>query len=359
VTLPLRWISLGLALLLAAGCGSVPSQAPVDDRRPQAARPAAAPAAPAAQAAGTTAAPAVPAGHHVVKRGDTLYSIALEHGASYRDVAQWNQLDDPTKISIGQVLRVTAPEAEVGLQVGAARASGPLVARPLEGTGTAPQGAVEGGTKTSPMALRLPYSDQNLALLRQGDAAASAVSLAASGTAASAGTAATSAAAGANAAGATTAATTAAASAAGSPAKPEPAKTAAIDRDPDAASLEFTWPAKGALLAGFSEPNNKGLDIGGKAGDPVVAAAAGQVLYTGTGIRGFGKLIVIRHDGGFSSVYAHNRQILVKEGQSVARGQRIAELGDSDADRPKLHFEIRKSGKPVDPMRYLPGTRPG
>jgi lipoprotein NlpD len=132
----------------------------------------------------------------VVKRGDTLYSIALEHGASYRDVAQWNQLDDPTKISIGQVLRVTAPEAEGGVQIGAARASGPLVARPLEGAGTAPQGTAEGGTKTSPKALRLPYSDQNLALLRQGDAAASAVSLAASGTAASAGTAATSAAAG-------------------------------------------------------------------------------------------------------------------------------------------------------------------
>ena len=354
MTLTLRWIALGLALLLAAGCGSVPSQAPVDDRRPQAARPPVAPAATAPSAASAAAAPAVPAGHHVVKRGDTLYSIALEHGASYRDVAQWNQLDDPTKISIGQVLRVTAPEAEAGLQIGAARASGPLLARPLEGAGTATQGTAEGGTKTSPMALRLPYSDQNLALLRQGEAGASAA------TAATAGTAGTTTAATATAAGTTAAATTStAAGAATSAAKPEPAKTAAIDRDPDAASLEFMWPAKGALLAGFSEPSNKGLDIGGKPGDPVVAAAAGQVLYTGTGIRGFGKLIVIRHESGFSSVYAHNRQILVKEGQSVARGQRIAELGDSDADRPKLHFEIRKSGKPVDPMRYLPGARPG
>jgi lipoprotein NlpD len=90
----------------------------------------------------------------------------------------------------------------------------------------------------------------------------------------------------------------------------------------------------------------------------VVAAAGGQVLYTGTGIRGFGKLIVIRHEGGFSSVYAHNREILVKEGQTVARGQRIAELGDTDADRPKLHFEIRKAGKPVDPLKYLPGGKP-
>jgi lipoprotein NlpD len=131
---------------------------------------------------------------------------------------------------------------------------------------------------------------------------------------------------------------------------------AAVSRDPE--GLDFIWPAKGGLLAKFSEPNSKGVDIGGKAGDPVVAAAAGQVLYTGTGIRGFGKLIVIRHENGFSSVYAHNREILVKEGQSVSRGQRIAELGDSDADRPKLHFEIRKSGKPVDPLRYLPGDRP-
>jgi lipoprotein NlpD len=363
VNLPLRWTPLTLALLLAAGCGTSPTQAPVDDRRPQAT--ARAPAAPAPQAA---SAPAAPAGYHVVKRGDTLYSIALEHGASYRDVAQWNQLDDPTKISIGQLLRVTAPESAGGVQIGAARAAGPLVSRPLDASsGVAPQAAVDGGTKTSPKALRLPYSDQNLALLRQGEAAGQAVPVAASSTAGSAGAAGTAAAAagGANAAGANAAgsaaaaANTAAAGASGSTAKPEPAKTASIDRDPDAAGLEFTWPAKGALIAGFSEPNSKGLDIGGKPGDPVLAAAAGQVLYTGTGIRGFGKLIVIRHDNGFSSVYAHNRQILVKEGQSVARGQRIAELGDTDADRPKLHFEIRKSGKPVDPMRYLPGARPG
>jgi lipoprotein NlpD len=139
-------------------------------------------------------------------------------------------------------------------------------------------------------------------------------------------------------------------------AKPEPPRAAAVERDPE--SLDFIWPARGGLLAKFAEPSSKGVDIGGKPGDPVVAAAAGQVLYTGTGIRGFGKLIVIRHENGFSSVYAHNREILVKEGQTVSRGQRIAEMGDSDADRPKLHFEIRKSGKPVDPLRYLPGERP-
>jgi lipoprotein NlpD len=375
--LDLRWTSLGFGLLLAAGCGTSPTQAPVDDRRPQAAaRAPATAAAPAAQARAPAApaVPAVPAGHHMVKRGDTLYSIALEYGASYRDVAQWNQLDDPTKISVGQILRVTAPEPAGGVEIGAARASGPLVARPLDAqAGAAPQAGLDDGTKTSPKALRLPYSDQNLALLRQGDATGQATPVAMSSapaaTAQTANTAAAPGAAGgaaaASATGAGSAAGTGAAAGAGSTAgaagaaKPEPAKTAAIDRDPAAAGLDFTWPAKGTLLSGFSEPGNKGLDIGGKPGDPVVAAAAGQVLYTGTGIRGFGKLIVIRHDNGFSSVYAHNRNILVKEGQSVARGQRIAELGDTDADRPKLHFEIRKDGKPVDPMRYLPGARPG
>jgi len=133
--------------------------------------------------------------------------------------------------------------------------------------------------------------------------------------------------------------------------RPEPAKPA-LERDPDA--IDFVWPARGRVLAGFAEPNQKGLDIAGKPGDPVLAAAAGRVMYTGTGIRGYGKLIVIKHENNFNSVYAHNREILVKEGQNVSRGQRIAELGSTDADAPKLHFEIRKSGKPVDPARYLP-----
>ena len=319
-TLALRWSALLLSAALAAlaGCASESVQAPVSDiRPPPALKPAPEPLAPPPAAAGA------PPGHYMIKRGDTLYSIALEHGADYRDVARWNQLDDPTKISVGQVLRVTPPPGEPSVQVGAARGQAPLQARPLDAAGTARQGQGDGGTKVAPKALRLPYSEENLALLSKGDAAALApvpkpVAVA--------------------------------------PAKPEPPTAAAVERDPE--SLDFIWPARGGLLAKFSEPGGKGVDIGGKPGDPVVAAAAGQVLYTGTGIRGFGKLIVIRHENGFSSVYAHNREILVKEGQNVARGQRIAEMGDSDADRPKLHFEIRKSGKPVDPLRYLPGERP-
>jgi len=250
--------SVWSAALALAGCASEPVQAPVSDIRPPlAAKPVAAPA-PTPALAQVTA----PPGHYVIKRGDTLYSIALEHGADYRDVARWNALDDPTKISVGQVIRVTPPEASPGVQVGAARGRTPPQARPLDGAVVAQQGLGDGGTKTVPKALRLPYSEENLAMLSKGDATAAV-------------------------------------------AQPEPAlkpavvavaPVAAVERpeppkpagEREAEAIDFIWPAKGGLLAKFSEPSSKGLDIGGKAGDPVIAAAAGQVLYTGTGIRGFG-----------------------------------------------------------------------
>jgi len=114
------------------------------------------------------------------------------------------------------------------------------------------------------------------------------------------------------------------------------------------------WPARGKVISPFSEKRNKGIDIDGRLGDPVVAAAAGRVTYVGTGIPGLGKLVVIKHDNAYITVYAHNRDIVVKEQQNVTRGQKIAELGNSDADRPKLHFQIRKGASPVDPLLYLP-----
>src|SRR5581483_2163923 len=140
-------------------------------------------------------------------------------------------------------------------------------------------------------------------------------------------------------------------------AKPDAPKQAAEpSKQPPEAAAEFIWPVKGKVIAGFSEPRSKGIDIDGKLGEPVVAAAAGRVTYIGSGIPGLGKLVVIKHDNGFITVYAHNREILVKEQQTVARGQRIAELGSTDSDRPKLHFQIRKGASPVDPLRYLPGS---
>ena len=114
------------------------------------------------------------------------------------------------------------------------------------------------------------------------------------------------------------------------------------------------WPARGAVLAAFDEVKNKGLDIAGALGDPVLAAADGRVVYVGAGLRGYGNLIIVKHNATYLTAYAHNQTLLVKEDQTVRRGQKIAEMGSSDADRVKLHFEVRRQGRPVDPARYLP-----
>ncbi len=131
---------------------------------------------------------------------------------------------------------------------------------------------------------------------------------------------------------------------------PAPSTTPAASDD----GLNFMWPSSGTLLAGFDEQRNKGYDIGGKAGDPVLAAADGRVVYAGAGLRGYGNLIILKHNNTFLTAYAHNQALLVKEDQNVRKGQKIAEMGSTDTDRVKLHFEIRRQGKPVDPSRYLP-----
>jgi lipoprotein NlpD len=137
-----------------------------------------------------------------------------------------------------------------------------------------------------------------------------------------------------------------------SPIKPDAAPTPAPSAPDD--GLGFAWPASGSVVAGFDEAKNKGLDIAGKAGDPVLAAADGLVVYAGAGLRGYGNLIILKHNNTFLTAYAHNQALLVKEDQKVRKGQKIAEMGKTDADRVKLHFEIRRQGKPVDPAKYLP-----
>ena len=117
--------------------------------------------------------------------------------------------------------------------------------------------------------------------------------------------------------------------------------------------VKFAWPAKGKVIAGFNDSSNKGINIAGKLGEPVDAAAEGKVVYAGSGLRGYGNLVIIKHDGNYLTAYAHNSKILVKEGEMVKRGQRIADMGDSDADTAMLHFEVRRQGKPVDPMKFL------
>jgi len=347
-----------LVLLLAlaatvAGCASGRSSAPVIDRVPSA-RPStppkpvvAGPTTPATSAA--RAAAAEGADTYVVKRGDTLYSIALDHGQDYREIAQWNNLNDPNRIRIGQVLRVKPPAdagtATAGVQVRPLGGAGGVETRPLASSASPaapPPAAVQGGVVSEPRGQKLPYSEQNLALLsREPKPAASAPSAAPS----------------------TakpevelkpaTALKPAAKPEAQKPEslKPEAAKPEAADDDEN---VDWGWPTAGRVIAGFSEASNKGLDISGNAGQPVNASATGTVLYVGTGIRGYGKLIVVRHNKSYSTVYAHNDTILVKEGQRVTKGQKIAEMGNSDADQVKLHFEIRRQGKPVDPAKFLP-----
>jgi lipoprotein NlpD len=134
----------------------------------------------------------------------------------------------------------------------------------------------------------------------------------------------------------------------------KPAAAVATVAATSAGKGPWIWPAEGKVLATFSESGSKGIDIAGKAGDPVVAAGDGRIVYSGTGLRGYGKLVIIKHNATFLSAYAHNQNILVKEGQSVTQGQKIAEMGNTDADRVKLHFEVRRQGKPVDPLQYLP-----
>lgn len=116
----------------------------------------------------------------------------------------------------------------------------------------------------------------------------------------------------------------------------------------------FIWPNNGAVLATFDEVKNKGLDISGAAGDPVLASADGRVVYAGAGLRGYGNLVILKHNNTYLTAYAHNQKLLIKEDQSVKKGQKIAEMGSSDSDRVKLHFEVRRQGKPVDPSKYLP-----
>ena len=258
-------------MVFLAGCSSQPQQsAPVVDRTARAPVPQASPVAKETAPTPRTLAE----GEYEVKKGDTLYSIALEYGVDYRELAQWNSLEDPSKIRIGQVLR-TKPEEGHGAQVSKVAVSTPLESRPLD-----------------------------------------------------------------------------------APAKPA-AKPAAAPPKPalvPAAGDGFIWPAKGKVIAAFEQTRGKGVDIDGRVGDPIVASAKGKVTYVGSGIRGLGKLLIIQHSDEYLTVYAHTSQILVKEQQVVERGQKIAEIGTSDAERPMLHFQIRKLGRPLDPKQFLPGS---
>ena len=298
-----------------------------------------------------------PAPTYTVKRGDTLAQIALDNGLDYRDLAAWNSIENPNVIRVGQVLVLAAPGDVRGASRGGA---GTAVTTPLAaphagaherrstptnvrcGDLAAVRARNTPTLKAEPKALKLPYSEQALAQLQaMRGSAASTRAVPPSRPPRTV----------ASVAAAPAAPPTARPRRRRRPPRPDAARVPEIDDD----KIDWVWPATGKVIAGFSETANlKGIDIAGKAGQPVVASAAGRVVYAGTGLRGYGKLIIVKHNNTFLSAYAHNRDILVKEGQQVGKGQKISEMGDTDADQVKLHFEIRRLGKPVDPAKFLP-----
>ncbi|MDE2605795.1 MAG: peptidoglycan DD-metalloendopeptidase family protein [Burkholderiales bacterium] len=276
----LKWLWLVAACALLAACASSRRlPAPVEDR--SGGRPGAVAVLPASPGAALPGAEnAGKPGYYTVRPGDTLIRIALETGQNWRDIARWNNLDNPNVIEVGQVLRVVAPVT------GAVASAVPAASAPPASAASAAQAPSSAATASA--------------------APASAAS---------------------------------------------PAASAGTDDQ-----VAWTWPTNGndPVIAGFDEAKNKGVDIGGRAGDPVFAAADGRVVYAGAGLRGYGNLIILKHNNTYLTAYAHNQSLLVKEDQTVRKGQKIAEMGSTDADRVKLHFEIRRQGKPVDPTRYLP-----
>jgi lipoprotein NlpD len=336
------------AALVLAGCMTRPP-APVDERGPIIYVPPAPP-----PPAAPVRAPEVPPQLYTVKRGETLAQIALDHGLDYRELAAWNNIENPNVIRVGQVLVLSLPGQSGAAATGVVTA--PLVTTPTIAPSNDSHALMvttgHGNTltlKSEPRAMKLPYSDQALAQLDHAPVPAAPAPAPAAAPPGPATTPSSPTAMPTSPATAPAAANIA--NAAPPPSRSESARVPEIDD----AKVDWAWPTSGKVIAGFSESANlKGIDIGGKAGQPVLASAAGRVVYAGAGLRGYGKLVIVKHNNTYLSAYAHNREILVKEGQQVSKGQKIGEMGDTDADQVMLHFEIRRLGKPIDPTKFLP-----
>jgi len=265
---------------------------------------------------------------HVVQKGDTLYSIAFNYGLDYHEVAELNGIPDPSMIKIGQTIQLFSADSPrpVSTAVKSVADSAPVGA-PDEGRSAAANDPAEVLIKEQPLAVKLDYSEQAMLQIEK-------IQLEQSRQVA----------------------------------KPPmqttqmrttiiaDSKKAALAVE-DAKELSWSMPAQGKLTSEFSTAsgsnNRKGISIAGKLRQPVLASAGGKVVYNGNGLRGYGNLVIIKHNKTFISAYAHNDRIVVKEGQMVKQGQKIAEMGKTDTDQVKLYFEIRKFGKPVDPAQYL------
>lgn len=271
-----------VAVLVLGACSTTVQKAPVVDR-----------------SGGRTAESGSADGTYVVKSGDTLYAIALEHGMDWRELARLNNIEDPTKLAVGQKLKVDSNS-------GPAAASSTASSKPMADSGVVevtpiqPAGTVK-AVPSKPVPLPPTPADSSSSSAKDASSA--------------------------------------------SPAAPPASTTTGGD---------FMWPHNGAVIQAYKAGTNKGVDFLAKVGDPVVAAGSGKVVYSGNALRGYGNLIIIKHENKLLTAYAHNKTLLVKEGEVVKKGQKIAEAGQSDTDKPKVHFEVRKNGNPVDPLEYLP-----
>ncbi len=302
-----RLLAMMLALIFLAGCSASGNRrAPIEERDTSIKKPS------ATVKKSTQHDPDSGTKFHVIQKGDTLYSIAFEHGLDYRAVAEQNNIENPAAIKIGQQIKLMS---SLGGQGERQRVD----SKPL--APVAPVASVVIARKDQPKIAKLPYSEQAMAQIEKIQQEA---------------------------------------------VQPTPTVVIAVatvkpPQDSDSGAddgLEWAMPTKGKIIGEYSESaNRKGVDIAGVKGQPILASAAGKVVYSGSGLRGYGKLVIIKHNKTFLSAYAHNEQILVKEGQSVTRGEKIAEMGSTDTDQVKLHFEIRKFGKPVDPAKFLNLTK--
>lgn len=353
----LRHAFIALLTLLAFGCSTTP--APVIDRTP-AGKPAVANKSNSASNVSTKPANGKNGSDwrpdtHMVKKGDTLFSIGLEYGYYYKDIARANNIEAPYVIKIGQTVKL----ADLKDKSGSAEVKQTEPAQQEDGVITYPisTDSTTNATNTTatspavtatiainePKAIREPYSE---AALKTALPTAKP----------------------------TTAPTTTAKVESNTKAaveaneklqtKPEAKPESNPESNPEAkpevkptaepiGGINWIWPTKGKVIAGFNDGGNKGIDIAGSKGQPILAAASGKVIYSGSDLRGYGKLVIVKHNNTYLSVYANNSNILVKEGQQVSAGLKIAEMGDTDSNTVKLHFEIRQQGKSVDPAKFL------
>lgn len=314
---------IGFFVLFIVGCASH-TPAPVINRSPQ-----------AATSSPTTKSDDWRPNRYIVKKGDTLYSIGLEHGYDYREIAAANNIYDPYTIKIGQTLNFSSLNKETPSNVkpSAYENESGVIISPIDVDTSAIQQATEpSSTATtipklaSPKAIREPYSIEAFNRVEPSppptivETAKTEVN--------------------------TTPAT-----------ETQPAAINTVKSNMASSVVEgirWSWPTEGKVSASFNAANNKGIDIDGKEGQAITASADGKVIYTGSDLRGYGKLVIIKHSNTLLSVYAHNSKINIKEGQLVKAGQKIAEMGNTDTDKTKLHFEIRQKGKSVDPVLFLP-----